>query len=348
MRTVEIAPGYARLTEVEPPPLRADSARVRVTACGVCGTDVHMKHGMVLPRGATYPVHPGHEVAGVVTEVHPEAAETASVGVGDEVVLHPLDTCGTCADCRSGNEQRCARLVTLGMHVQGGLAEEVVWPVSRMVPVPDLPPAQAALLSDAVATAYHALRRADVPPGGSLCVIGAGGVGTHVLKLARALDPSVELVGVVRSEASADRVDRIGAHVVRDLDGAHRTVRELIGPADAVVDFSGARAAPSEGVRILGKGGRLVMGSIVDESMSLGMTISGMTSRELTVVGAYVSTMDELRDVAKLALDGALDLADSVSYRYPLADAVTAIDLVEHRPPGLVRLILEPEGAACR
>lgn len=342
MRLVEISPGHAALREGPRPPLLPGTARVRVTACGVCGTDVHCLHGMVLPRGATYPVHPGHEVAGVVAELDEEAAELEGVAVGDSVVLHPLDTCGQCPACRGGEEQRCGQVTTLGLHVDGGMAEEVVWPVSRMVAVNGLPPAEAALLADAGATAYHALRRADVPAGGALCVIGAGGIGTQVLKLAKAMDPTVLLAAVVRSEASAERVGRLGAHVVRSLDGAYRGVREALGPLDAVVDFSGARGAPVQGVRMLRRGGRLIIGSVVDEPVTLGTSVSGITSREISIAGAYVSTMDELRAVAKLALDGTLDMSDSVSRRYPLDRAVEALRLVENHPPGLVRLVLEP------
>ncbi|MGH3322053.1 MAG: alcohol dehydrogenase catalytic domain-containing protein [Streptosporangiaceae bacterium] len=342
MRFVEVSPGYATLREGPSPELPPGSARLRVTACGVCGTDVHALHGMVLPRGATYPVHPGHEVAGIVTELHDDARGQGDVQEGDAVVLHPLDSCGACEACRSGEEQRCGDVVTLGLHVPGGMADEIVWPVRRMVPVGDLPPTETALLADAAATAYHALRRAELPTGGTLCVLGAGGIGTQVLKLARALDPSVQLAAVVRSAASAERVAGLDVHVVRELEGAHREVRKAVGPVDAVVDFTGARGAAAGGIRMLKRGGKLVIGSVVDEPITLGTSVTGITSREISVVGAYVSSMDELRAVAKLARGGAFDLSDSVSHRYPLERAVEAIRMVEERPAGLVRLVLEP------
>jgi NADPH:quinone reductase-like Zn-dependent oxidoreductase len=92
MRYLELAPGEAVLAEGPPPELSPGDARVRVLACGICGTDVHALRGMVLPKGARYPIRPGHEVAGIVEEVH---NGTSGVSVGDLVavrLVHGRDT----------------------------------------------------------------------------------------------------------------------------------------------------------------------------------------------------------------------------------------------------------------
>jgi propanol-preferring alcohol dehydrogenase len=342
MRYVQLAPAEAHVAE-GPRPVPADGdARVRVLACGICGTDIHALHGMVLPRGATYPIRPGHEVAGVVEEVTDGAT---GVAVGDLVALHPLDPCRTCPECLSGDDKRCGRMRALGFHHPGGMAEEVVWPADRMIAVSNLAPAEAALLPDAVATAYRALVAAELPPGGSLCVIGPGGVGSHVLMLARALDPSVRLAAVVRSDAAEERVRALGAEPVRELPRSARRVREALGFVDAVVDFSGARDAPGEGVRMLRHGGRLVLGGVRDEPLILGTTMSGIVSRELTVVGIFASSMEDLRTVARLADEGRLDLQRSVTHRFPLDAAAEALELAGHHASGsVVRVVLEPNG----
>jgi propanol-preferring alcohol dehydrogenase len=344
MRYVQLAPAQAQLAEGPRPRPAPGEARVRVHACGICGTDVHALHGMVLPRGAEYPIRPGHEVAGVVEEL---AGEADGIAVGDLVALHPLAPCGECANCDSRDEKRCARVRALGFHVPGGMAEEVVWPAGRMVRVANLPAAEAALLPDAVATAYRALTAAQLPAGGSLCVIGPGGVGTHVLMLARALDPSVRLAAVVRSDAAEERVRSLGAEPVRELERAARRVRDAVGPVDAVVDFSAARDAPGEGVKMLRHGGRLVLGGVRDEPLILGTTMSGIVSREVTVVGVFASSMEDLRAVAALADEGRLDLRSSVTRTFPLHAAIEAIELAAHHPSGsVVRVLVEPNGKA--
>ncbi|MDQ6818234.1 MAG: alcohol dehydrogenase catalytic domain-containing protein, partial [Actinomycetota bacterium] len=157
--------GAAVLREGPEPETPPGYARVKVLACGVCATDLHLLRGMVLPRGAEYPVRPGHEVAGIVERLN---AKTSAVSEGDLVVLHPLAPCGGCRACLQGEDQRCEAVRALGMHDAGGFAEKVVWPVSRMLRANGLSPAAAALLADAAATAHNALRLARVPPGGSL------------------------------------------------------------------------------------------------------------------------------------------------------------------------------------
>jgi threonine dehydrogenase-like Zn-dependent dehydrogenase len=211
-----------------------------------------------------------------------------------------------------------------------------------MVVVPGLASRMAALLPDAVATAHHALGLAAPPSHGRLCVVGAGGVGSHVVELARVLHPHLQIAAVVRSEASARRLAGVGVHTVAGLDGAAARLRAEVGRFDAVIDFSGVAAAPAEAARMLAPGGRLVLGSVVDEALDLGTTVTGITTRELHVMGCYVSTLADLRAVAAMATAGRLDLDAKVTHRVPLAGASRAFALLDERPPGMVRVVLEP------
>jgi propanol-preferring alcohol dehydrogenase len=337
MRFVEVSPGRLELLSGEPARPAEGEVRVRVRACGICGTDLHLLHGMTLPRGADYPVRPGHEVAGQVIET---AAPDAGVRVGDQVVLHPLAPCGRCAACRSGRDRNCGNARVLGIHAAGGLADEVIWPASRMVVTHGLEPLSAAILADAVATAYRALRLAELHPGESLCVLGAGGVGTHVLELARILHPDVQLVGVVNSPASADRLTGQGFQVERGVDRIGARMRDRFGSIDAVVDFSGAAAAPGQATRMLAPGGRLIFGSVLEGTLDVGAAMTVQT-KELSVKGVYASSLQDLRDVVDLAArpDG-LDLGPSVTHTLALEDAAQAFALLESRPPGLVRMVI--------
>ena len=222
----------------------------------------------------------------------------------------------------------------LGLHRPGGLASEVVWPVSRMVAVPGLDPRHAAVLADAVATAKRALDKAQLPDGGALCVFGAGGVGTHVLELARLADPTARLTGMVRSASSAVRLRGAGYEAfVRGTD------LRPYGPFDAIVDFSGDPVAPALAMRNLRPGGTLVFGSVLEGDLALGAA-QRLQARELVVAGVYSSSMQDLRAVAELARSGALDLSGSVTHEFPLADAREAFRTLAVRPPGMVRVVV--------
>lgn len=340
MRYVEAEPGRVWVSEGEPPgTLAPGQVRVRVAACGLCASDAHMVRGMRLPRGVSYPVRPGHEVAGTVVEVGPGAP---ALSPGMDVVLHPLHPCGHCTACLGGREEQCPDVRVLGIHDPGGMAEEVVWPAHRMVVATGIPGWQAALLPDAVATAHHAVRLAELPATGKLCVIGAGGVGSHALELAIAIHPHLRVASVVRSESSAARLRAARVPVEVGLAGSAERLRARFGRFDAVIDFSGAREAAAEGIRMLGIGGRLVLGSIVDEPVELGTTVTGVVTRSLRILGCYVSTLEDLREVTALARAGRLQLGSAVSHRIPLGDAARAFALLEERPAGLRRIVLEP------
>jgi propanol-preferring alcohol dehydrogenase len=346
VRFVEIEPGVLRHRTEDPGAIPPGWARVAVRACGLCGTDLHLWHGMELPAGTQYPVRPGHEVAGIVTGLGPGGRAAAGgpgglppIAAGAEVVLHPVMPCGQCEACRSGRADDCGGQRILGIQVPGGLATSVLWPVSRMVAVPGLDPRQAAILADAVATARRALRSAELPAGGTLCVLGAGGVGTHVLQLARLLDPGVRAAGVVRSAASAGRLrdGGFGAFLADDSAALRKA-----GPFDAVIDFSGDETGPALGVRLLRRGGTYVFGSVLDGALSIGAAMRIQT-RELTVRGVFASSMTDLAEVAALACGGALDLAQSVTHEYSLSDAEAAFAALRDRPPGMLRVVVLPE-----
>lgn len=337
-RRVVIEPGSIAVRDMPRDERPPGWSRLQVLACGICGTDQHLLHGMVLPPGVSYPVYPGHEVAARVVESDPQTGPEP----GSIVVLHPLLPCGSCSACQAGADQLCRTAGMLGIHHKGGLADEMVWRSDRLVPVRNVDPVVAALLPDAVTTAYHAIQRAAMPKGGRLVVIGAGGVGTSILRMIRVIDPTSEVVAVVRSEGTAARVRSLGLPVVQGLDGAARAVRRLMGEADAVIEFSGVEAAASEGVRMLRRGGRLVLGAILDEEFALTATCSALVTREIEIVGTYTSTVSDLRKVVEMVETARLSLDGMVSKVVRMDNVAEAFAILQQRPPGTVRVVVEP------
>jgi len=350
-RFVEVAPGSVSI-RTEPcgqRPVPKGEARVEVLACGICGTDLHLWHGMRLPPGAEYPVRPGHEVCGRIVELGEPTADEVGVeeapALGDLVVLHPIRPCGTCSSCAAGFDQLCPHGEILGIHQPGGLADEVIWPTDRMVRIEGVTPTRAAILADAVATAYRAVRVAALSGSPAACVIGAGGVGTHVLELLGALHPTAIVVGVTGTEGSAARLRAAGHTAEVTGPDLVKRLRRDFGAFDHVFDFSGAPGSPAQGIRLLKTGGTLVFGSVLEGTLDLGPAVA-LQTRELTVRGVYNSSMSDLREVVALATSGRLDLAHSVSHTADLGDAMEAFTALANRPKGLVRMVLTTGGSA--
>lgn len=331
------------IEQVDPEPLGVSDLRVRVDACGICGTDLELLSGRAFAGQLKLPVRPGHEVAGTVVEV---GGRVAAFTAGDTVVLHSIAPCGQCAACQVGQENRCRRSEMLGLSGRGGFGDEVVWPASRAVRYRNLPAVQAALLPDAVATAYHALRRAAVPQGGILVVIGIGGLGTHLLQLAKINRPDLTLGAVGRSEQSLARAQAIGAIPIPGLGQAGRDAARRMGFFDVLVDVSGSPDALPFGLSTLRRGGRIVLASVLEVPPALGMSGTSFMTRELEIVGSFGSSIDELREVTELADSGRLKLAGSVSTVIALDELPRWLpELITRGGGGGVRTIVVPRAA---
>ena len=182
---------------------------VRVEACGVCGSDVFLQKGGF--TGAPMPIVPGHEAAGVVERVGPL---TSGPPVGEQVALYYIDAPADSRYARQGRPNIGPGVRRMGVDVDGAFAEFVVRPATTLITPPTkIDPTVLAVLTDAVATPYHALRRiAKIQPGETLLVLGIGGIGSNAVQLGRHFGARVIAVG--RSPGKLALGGRLGADVV--------------------------------------------------------------------------------------------------------------------------------------
>ena len=244
----------ARRPVPEPGP---GEARVRVEACGVCGSDLHLLANGFFPLDHT----PGHEVAGRV-----EALGDGVVGLacGARVAVEPMRSCGTCASCRSGRYSICREARLAGVHDPGGLAEYALFPATRLHPLPpELEPPLGAL-AEPMAVVVHALRRGARAAGHRVLVLGAGSVGLLAAAAARRLGAGevwisarhphqvkrARELGVARAiaeaDASAGGLDALGREAPIDL------VVETVGGGADTVRAAAAAVRPGGTVSVVG------------------------------------------------------------------------------------------------
>jgi 2-desacetyl-2-hydroxyethyl bacteriochlorophyllide A dehydrogenase len=224
----------ARLPLPEP---GAGEVRVRIEACGICGSDLHLFDAGLYPPGQT----PGHEMAG---RVDCPGAGVTGWSPGDRVAVEPLRTCGSCPCCRAGRDSICSETRLHGVHEPGGLAEYAVVPAIRLFRAPaDLEPRLVALAEPA-AVVVHALRRAGLARGARALVLGAGSVGLLTLAAARRLGAN-EVWITARHPHQAARARALGADRVLEAEAATAAGLAALGreaPVDVVVETVGARA----------------------------------------------------------------------------------------------------------
>ena len=306
---------------------------LRVGHCGVCHSDLHLQdgyydlgdgHKLDVSKGLGVPRVLGHEIAGTVVALGPEAK---GIEVGDKRVVYPWLGCGQCSTCARGDQHLCPYPQAIGVHRDGGFADHV------LVRAPDVlldfgrvPEAQACTYACAGVTAYSALKKAaPLGAGDALLVVGAGGVGLSAIRLARRLYPEAMLIVAEVDSAKWELAREAGAADVIDPraeGGVRGLVKATKGGVASAIDFVGAGTSFAFGLGALRKGGKLVCVGLMGGAASVQPVMVAM--KAVTVQGSYVGSLDELRELFALADEQPLP-ALPVTER-PLAQADAALD----------------------
>ena len=284
---------------------------VKVRACGVCHSDLHILDGyfdlghgrkMDLTRGIHLPKTLGHEIVGVVAAFGPDAKD---VSIGDARIVYPWGGCRQCNLCRNGKEHLCMQPRALGTVLAGGFSDYVMVDTpDYLVEFGDIPEDFAATLACSGLTSYSALLKAGpVSSEDPLLIIGAGGVGLAAVELAKAVHGVAPIVADI-DPAKRKAAIAAGASTAidpRDADIRKQVIKQTDGIA-SVIDFVGAEATAEFGLSVLRKGGKMVMVGLFGGALEL--PLPTVPLRSISIVGSYVGSLVELRELVTLVLDG--------------------------------------------
>jgi S-(hydroxymethyl)glutathione dehydrogenase/alcohol dehydrogenase len=317
---------------------RGREVLVDAHASGLCHTDLLFATHDIVPTPAVL----GHEVAGIVAAVGPHVSQ---IHVGDHVVGSLAQACGVCARCLAGRPFQCRhpeatlrrsddapRLSRGGIGVfqgfgLGGFAEQALIHEQQLAVVPkEMPFAQAALLGCGVVTgAGSVLNTANVRPGDSVVIFGAGGVGLNAVSGARIAGAS-RIVAIDVQPQRLDAARRFGATDVIDStkNKPVEAVRDLLpSGADHVFDFVGLKLVAEEAVAMLGLGGGLYLVGVSKPDVDISLNIFGAIGGQKRIVGVNFGSTNAKRDIpmyADLYLQGRMNLDDLVSQTISLRD----------------------------
>jgi threonine dehydrogenase-like Zn-dependent dehydrogenase len=290
---------------------------LEVVRAAICGTDsAEWDHGPLLARP---PVVLGHEFVGRVMAV---GDEVKGLGVGDRIVSGAGVSCGECEWCRAGRTNLCARYYTLGLHVNGGLADFVITPAAICRPVPDAVGDEAAAMAQPLAVALHAVRRSGVGEGQSCAIIGVGGIGAFLVAAARARG-AAPLLAVDIDDARLETARRLGAHRTLNVQG--RDLAETIlaatdgEGAHVIIEASGAPHAPAAALAAARRGGRVLLVGLQAAPRELDLFAMTVREIDLTTTLAHVCDVD---------LPESLDLLARTNLAEVVLDRVIPLDLL--------------------
>ena len=287
---------------------RGREVLLKVEACGVCHSDLHIQKGVLdLGNGRTVsfdamglklPFTLGHEIVGTVVATGPDA----TVDPGARRVVYPWIGCGQCELCRRGDELSCEANIALGTRRAGGYADHVVVPDAKyLLDYGTLDPYLAATCACSGLTAYAALKKLPaLQADDTVLLVGAGGLGLAALSLAPEITPARTLVADIDPAKLALARER-GARATLDLslDGGAARAREFAGRGlRGVIDFVGSPATLELALQAVGKGGTVIVVGLFGGALPLSTAL--LPSRNLTLRGSYVGTLAEMHELLAL------------------------------------------------
>jgi NADPH:quinone reductase-like Zn-dependent oxidoreductase len=314
-------PEVLKYTDAPDPTPRANEVVVRVKACALNHLDLWVRRG--LPNvPIPLPHIPGSDIAGEIAQI---GADVATVRVGQKVVLAPLVSCGRCAACVAGLDNRCRQATNLGYMIDGGCAEFVRAPEVNCLPYPEnLKWEEAASIPLVFQTAWHMLlARAELQPGEDVLILGAGsGVGAAAIQIAKFFGARV--IATAGSDDKLAKAKELGAdHVINHKTQKIREeVRRITNKRGVDVVFEHVGTATwEESLASLAASGRLVTcGATTGYDAKIDLRF--LFSRQLSLLGSYMGTKSELHSLMRLVANGRLKpVVDRV---FPLAEAAAA------------------------
>ena len=335
-RATMTAPGVIQIEEVAAPEPGPGEALLRVQRIGVCGSDIHVFHG--LHPYTAYPVVQGHELSATVEALGPGVT---GIEIGRKVTAMPQLVCGECAPCRRGDEHICDRLRVQGFQAPGAAQELWVTRADNLVPLPDSFSFEQGALVEPVSVAVHAVARGGDMAGRRVAVLGAGPIGNLVGQTARALGARVLVTDL--SEHRLDIARRCGLVNVsspRRETLAEASARVFGGDGfDLAFECVGVEATITSAIEAIQKGGTLVVVGVFAEKPRVDIGL--VQDRELVLAGTLMYQRRDYEQAIALIESGAIATEPLMSRHFAMADFQEAYLFLETQRDQVMKIFID-------
>jgi len=338
MQTVVLeSPGKLFLTDTPPPQpeVLAGEALVRVRRIGVCGTDLHAFRGR--QPYFSYPRILGHELG---VEVLAVGAGVTGVAAGDRCAVEPYLNCGSCIACRQGKSNCCVSLRVLGVHVDGGMREQITVPARKLHRSDKLTLEQLALV-ETLGIGAHAVARSQVKSGEFALVIGAGPIGLAAVQFLQVAGAQVIVLDTNPRRLDFCRRCLHVEHTVTAAESALDAIRGLTGGdlPTLVFDATGNAQSMAASFQYAANGSRVVFVGLVQDSIAI--HDPEFHRKEITLLASRNSTPEDFRRIIGLMEEGKLDTTSWITHRAELAEVPERFSGWLSPEAGVIKVMIE-------
>ena len=326
-----------KISEIETPKPTGMQVLVKVKAVGVCHSDLHLWEGgydtgdgfmKVTDRGVKFPVVPGHEIVGKVSEIGDSVTE---IKVGDDVLVYPWIGCGICPTCEKGDTNLCEAPKSLGVFQDGGYAEYSMIPDYKfLIKISGIDLEGAASLSCSGLTAYTAVKKAISNSPENILIVGAGGLGLMGVQISKALS-NAKIICADLDDQKLKKAQEMGAHHVINTKDPE-TLKNILSicnekGADSIIDFVNAPPTVKLDLSVIRKRGNIILVGLFGGAVDLPLV--SIPLKAITIQGAYTGNYNDLVELVDLAKKGIVK--PIVSKRYVLDEANNALEDLRNR-----------------
>lgn len=299
-----------RIEEIDVPVPQKDEVLIKVSACGVCGTDMHIFDGdegaAPSPSGTVL----GHEFAGTVAAV---GSEVSGICIGDSVCVDPNKLCGVCDFCREGIGHFCENMIGIGTTVNGGFAEYCCVPASQVYLCDQELELSRAAMCEPVACCLHGIDMCDILPGDTVAVIGGGMIGLLMLQLA-ALKGAAKLIMIEPIAEKRELAIKFGADITIDpfaCDVREELKRNGVGRIGTVIECVGKTATIEQAIQIAGKRSTVMMFGLTAPKAEIAIKPFEIFKKEIVLKASFINPYTQKRALA-LIESGRMDVSSMV------------------------------------
>lgn len=327
-----------RVQDVEIRTPAADEVLIKVQACGVCGTDLHIYAGAEGAAKCNPPTILGHEFSGIVYEV---GSNVKNFKPGDRVCVDPNDMCGNCYFCRNGKVHFCENMIGIGTTVDGGFAEFCTVREKQVYSIGDSLSFEEGAMAEPVACCLHGMDLTEVKPGDTVMLIGGGTIGLIMLQLVK-LSGASAIILAEPVKSKRELVVKLGADITvdplsNDLGEVLRQNR--INHIDKVIECVGLKNTVMDALKYVGRGGTVMLFGLTHPDCEVPLKPFDVFKKEFTIKASFINPYTQGRAVSLLR-SGRINVRDLITDKVKLSDINKVFEDSSYRSRG--KIIIEP------